>query len=70
MSAIKSSTMIGGKGENMRPLNDFYPTPKEVSEVMAFNFMVRTRWRDDDKACIWEPAAGDNAMAHVLANVA
>ena len=58
MRISKTSAIVGGGGE--RRAMDFYPTPPEVT-VALLRFLHIPR-----SSVIWEPAAGDGAMADVL----
>lgn len=50
--------LLGRKVEDLRQEQDFYPTPRYVTQALLDNY------RFDGK--IWEPACGDGRMAEVL----
>ena len=56
--AISGNTIIG-YGKN-RKENDFYPTPKEVTQA----FLNAVNWPSNLR--VWEPACGQNHMVDVL----
>ena len=56
--ALSGATIIG-KGNN-RKANDYYPTPKEVTQT----FLQNIDWPSTLR--VWEPACGQNHMVDVL----
>lgn len=49
-----------------RQVDDFYPTPVEVTEALVEEYGERLR---DSVSLIWEPCAGNGAMTRVLERI-
>lgn len=50
--------LLGRKVEDLRQKEDFYPTPRYVTQALLDNYTFHGK--------IWEPACGDGRMAEVL----
>lgn len=50
--------LLGRKVEDLRQAEDFYPTPRYVTEALLDNYRFCGK--------IWEPACGDGRMSEVL----
>lgn len=50
--------LLGRKVEDLRQKEDFYPTPKYVTEALLNNYHFTGK--------IWEPACGDGRLSEVL----
>ncbi len=50
--------LLGRKVEDLRQKEDFYPTPRYVTQALLDNYQFSGK--------IWEPACGDGRMAKVL----
>ena len=60
MSKLSAAAIIGGNNTNRkRQINDFYPTPPEVTNSLLNHI-------DISNENIWEPCAGDGAMVDVI----
>lgn len=57
---MDSSKIIGANPEHGRKINDYYPTPPEVTDAIL-RFLKINR-----KATIWEPACGTGSMTDVM----
>ena len=57
---MDTANILGGNGKQPRKAHDFYPTPPEAT-LALLRFMEIPK-----KSIIWEPAAGDGAMADVF----
>lgn len=51
--------LLGRKVDDLRQKEDFYPTPRYVTQALLDNYQFEGK--------IWEPACGDGRMAEVLA---
>lgn len=50
--------LLGRQVEDLRQEQDFYPTPRYVTEALLQNYQFKGK--------IWEPACGDGRMSEVL----
>lgn len=62
MSGVSAAAIIGGGDQENRSVNDFYPTPPEVSHSLMWFLSQRNLMPRH----IWEPAAGGDAMVNVF----
>ena len=61
MTKLKAASIIGGNLTNRkRQINDWYPTPPDVTEAFMNYIDI------DKNTPVWEPCAGDGSMLSVI----